>query len=64
MNIEQSLSAKLDEALQNEERCRELLIFWKQRRQELEALIPIPSVLVQAAEVANNAFERGDQWEL
>jgi hypothetical protein len=40
MEFNLNLSALLDEAKAKEEAARDQLLYWKQRRQELEAQIP------------------------
>lgn len=61
---EKTLSYQLDQARQMEEHYRALLLFWKQRRQHLEAYIPnevegqLPgdNVFSQILEIAQKAW--------
>lgn len=39
--FDNDLSSQLDQAIAMEDYCRQLLLQWKQRRQELEARIPL-----------------------
>lgn len=49
-----SLSSQLDEATQMEEHYRDLLLFWKQRRQKLQAQIPNDSFQSLLEELFND----------
>lgn len=58
---EQTLSAQLDQARQMEEHYRALLLFWKQRRQHLEAQLPTDGVFDQFLQIAKQAWSRDDR---
>lgn len=58
---EQTLSAQLDQARQMEEHYRALLLFWKQRRQYLEAQLPTDGVFDQFLQIAKQAWSRDDR---
>jgi len=53
---EKTLSYQLDQARQMEEHYRALLLFWKQRRQYLEAELLGDNVFSQMLEIAQKAW--------
>lgn len=53
---EKTLSYQLDQARQMEEHYRALLLFWKQRRQRLEAQLPGDNIFSQILEIAREAW--------
>lgn len=58
---EQTLSAQLDQARGMEEHYRALLLFWKQRRQSLEAQLPTDGVFDQFLQIAKQAWSSNDR---
>lgn len=59
---EQTLSAQLDQARQMEEHYRALLLFWKQRRQRLEAQIPNSNIFNQILTIAQRAWSKPNDY--
>lgn len=51
-----SLSELIDEAIQQEEYHRELLLFWKARRAELEPRA-VPNAIDEAENIARGAWD-------
>lgn len=58
---EKTISTQLDEARQMEEHYRALLLFWKQRRQNLEAQLPADNIFDQILEIAKRAWGNNER---
>ena len=56
MDFDLKLSALLDEAIAKEEEYRDKLLYWKQRRQELQAQIPRLPFWDEILETVEEAF--------
>lgn len=58
---EKALSYELDRAREMEAHYRALLLFWKQRRQHLEAQLPTDNIFSQILEVAQQAWSKNER---
>lgn len=58
---EKTISFQLDQARQMEEHYRALLLFWKQRRQNLEAQLPGDNIFDQIRDIAQRAWRQNER---
>ena len=58
---ERKLSAQIDQARDFEEYYREMLLFWKRRRQRLEQRIPLTGIFKEV-EIILGEVSNDDNW--